>query len=589
MLDILIFFIMYFLWIIAVIGIGKSTYKIFKFKNTTNYPSFEYGIIGIIIIVIIVGLINFFAAFSIKFSFLILLWGVFGFLLFSSIKNNSIKSIKKEIILGSVIFCFILAWFHPIHDTGGYHLSAIKWIISQKIPYGLANLYSRLGFNTTWFLGEACTEQLVFFFHRPLFIMNGVLLFLYGSTVLSIFTHSNQLDKKTGLLKKISDHFLHRTAGEIFIILSIFPVILISGYFISTASPDFPIFILIMMVFALSFQLSEEKPTGISKYHQILFLTLLVIFLVTLKASSITVVIFLIGLVLIYFCYNKTYLKENCQEVRSYVFSKITLFYLVLITLLIFIFILRGIILSGNPLFPIYIPFHLDLPWNVPKEITIETMNEVIAPARLYTSQDLSLLSNMNWIFPWLIVFVQKNITLFIIWMTTVVSLITYYLEGRPFHANITDKNSIQKKFTFFCLLLALLFWFISAPDPRFGYGYLYALPLFLIVYPIIGKNGQNPKWFAILMSKILCIYMIMIALLMIAMFFIWGINIPFMPDISYSIEKSENNELIYYSHSWDHVWDMLLPNTPEDVYSKIIVERQPDKNEYRMFSFHNS
>lgn len=588
MIDLLAFYIWYFLWIFAVIGIGVSAYKLLDFENITNYPSFEYGIIGITIITIIVGFVNFFLGFSIIFSLILLLWGLIGYVNFCLMKGVSSNFVKPNIILGSVIFIFILAWFHPVHDTGGYHLSAIKWIISQHIPFGLANLYSRLGFNTTWFLGGACIEQLIFIFNRPLFILNGVLLFLYSNIIFSIFKQSCISQRNTGLRENIQNMFRILTARDIYFILSIFPVILISGYFISTASPDFPVFILILMIFGLSFQLAEEDSKGIKKYHQLLFLTFLCFYLFSLKTSSIPIFFFLIGLIFINLCSDKYSFNENYHKLRPFVLTRITFFYSLIITLLITIFIIRGIYLSGNPLFPVYLQFFIDLPWNVPKDLTIETMNEVIIPARLYTSNDMSLLENMKWVLPWSITFAKKNITLLVIWVTTLGSLLTYYLEERQNFFQKLTGNTIQKPFTLFCLIIALLFWFFSAPDPRFGYGFLYALPLFLIVYPIIGKKEPNKKWFVILIIRICYVYIIMIGLLLISMLIIWGINIPFMPETSYSVEYSGNGEIIYFSHSWDHIWNMPLPNTPENIYSKIIIEKLPENNKYRMFSFPN-
>ncbi|PWR76148.1 LIC_10190 family membrane protein [Methanospirillum stamsii] len=589
MLDILFFYLWFFLWIIAVIGIGKSIYKLFNIKNLIEYQQFEFGIVGIAIIIIIVGFVNFWDGFSLTCSLILFLCGLSGFFFFYPRKKFSLNSIKKEIFLGSIIFCAILTWFHPIHDTGGYHFTAINWIITQQIPFGLANLYSRLGFNTTWFLGEACFEQLVFFFHRPLFIMNGMLLFLYSSVIISIFNHSFKDNKNMSCFEKIQTTFQYLTAGEMFLILSIFPVILMTGYFISTASPDFPVFILIIMIFAFSIQLINKKLSGISWYNQILFIGFLIFFVLSIKTSSIPLVFFLVGLIFIKAIFNKNGLKNNFHTLKNFSHTKTTFLFFAIIASLIVIFLLRGLILSGNPLFPMNTPIQFNLPWNVPKEITIETMNEVIIPARLYTNNDLSLLSDMKWVFPWSIVFIKKNITLLVIWMTTIVSIITFLINERPLNIKRLNIIEIQKILIFFSLIIALVFWFFSAPDPRFGYGFLYALPLFLIVFPIVGKEQPNPRWFVNLISRILCFYLVMVGLLIIAMFVIWGFTIPHYPDISYSLEKSANDELIFFSHSWDQIWDMPLPNTPEDIYSKIIIEKNPNNKGYHMFSFNNS
>ncbi|MDD1728043.1 MAG: hypothetical protein LUQ50_03105, partial [Methanospirillum sp.] len=286
--DLLIFFIWFILWTGSIIGIGAGVFKALKIQPLPDHRIFEYGITGFIIIILIVGILNFIIPIGWLLSIIIMVGGLIAFFRIYSVRTLFQVSILKYYIAITLIFGTILIWFHPVHDTGGYHLVAINWIVSQPIPFGLANLYSRLGFNTTWFLTNACLDQLVFLFHRPMFITNGVVLFLYFSSIIKIFEYGIQVNyKKTfGYLIQIKRIISSFSAGDLFLVLSIFPAIDITRRFVSTASPDMPVFFFEIIIISICLNVVCRKYTNSFLTHALWLLSLIGVLIITIKTSA---------------------------------------------------------------------------------------------------------------------------------------------------------------------------------------------------------------------------------------------------------------------------------------------------------------
>lgn len=582
MQDILFFFIWFVLWTGSVIGIGAGFLRLIKVQPLIDYQIFEWGITGFIIIVLICGILNFFCPIWWLTSIALMIGGLYALFKIFPLKILFYRSMVKYYLILVFIFGTILIWFHPVHDTGGYHLVAINWIISQPIPFGLANLYSRLGFNTTWFLANACLEQLVFLFHRPLFITNGIVLFLYCSLIIRIFKEGIQNIKNTPYvsLETIRLIISRISAGDLFLILSIFPAVDITRRFVSTASPDMVVFLFEIIIISLSLNIITKKYCKKNKNHALFFLGILGILTLTIKTSAIPILLIIGGLFLfeIHTRIKKKSLlmQEILAEREFYFWSGVTI-------ILIAIFILRGIIIAGNPFFPMLLSNQMVFSWGVPNEITTRTLQEVLEPARLYGSGDRSLLLHMNWVGHWMLELVKHTISLFIIWFVAIVGLlISNHCKKKEMVSQNNSWIQIIVLITF--LIIAHLFWFNSAPDPRFGFGFLFSLPLVLLVFPAINYQNRYPEWYTIYISYVFILLMVLSVVLTSALVLTEGICIPIMPEYSYTIEHSLNGGEIYVSNSWDQIWDMPLPNTPEERYTELMVNKGTDTRGHYMF-----
>jgi hypothetical protein len=585
MIDILIFFLWFSLWTGALIGIGAGIFRLLKINPIFEHKIFESGVIGFVALILIAGIINFFSAIWWVPSLIIMFGGLMGFLKIYPFKNLFHSNLLKYYITLILIFGSILIWFKSVHDTGGYHLVAINWIATQAIPFGIANLYSRLGFNTTWFLTNACIDQLVFLFHRPLFITNGILLFLYFSSIIRIIEKGFLESKKIsdGYFEKVKEFINSLPIGDLFLILSIYPVIDVARGFISTTSPDMPVFLFEIMTISISLNIICHKYDRDIHVHALFLLGLMGILIITIKPSALPIFILICGIYILEIYKIRGSRFETLVHLLSSRKKVVYLWGGVIVTL-VGIFLTRGFILSGNPFFPIPLPIQLTFPWSVPKIISTYALQGVINSALLYGSDDQSLLIGTNWFGHWIIEFLKHTKSLVFIWTAAIGGLFISCYHQRKHKIQSDTDSSINGYFILIWLICALIFWFYSAPDPRFGFGFLFSLPLFLLMFPVVHSKEPYPKWFTTYISQVFLIFLTLSVVLIVGVILTEGVNIPKMPDYSYTIEHSQNGDEIYFSHSWDQNWDMPLPNTPETWFRDVIVEKRAGDNRYLFF-----
>jgi hypothetical protein len=49
-----------------------------------------------------------------------------------------------------LVYCSVMSLMNmDCYDTGLYHLPMINWITNSSLPFGLANLHDRFGFNNS--------------------------------------------------------------------------------------------------------------------------------------------------------------------------------------------------------------------------------------------------------------------------------------------------------------------------------------------------------------------------------------------------------------------------------------------------------
>lgn len=87
----------------------------------------------------------------------------------------------------AILFIFALAFSSRVvlhGDTGNYHHQAVLWMAQETLPFGLANLHGRFGFNSSWWVVGAWME---FPWHpvgASIYLPTGVLCFFFGLIVL---------------------------------------------------------------------------------------------------------------------------------------------------------------------------------------------------------------------------------------------------------------------------------------------------------------------------------------------------------------------------------------------------------------------
>jgi len=315
-------------------------------------------------------------------------------------------------------------------DTDLYHANTVLWLNEYGTPPGLANLHTRLGFNSVWLTLSALFDN-GFWDNRIAWIMPVLLFSCTISYLLYIVLF------KSGRIVRL------------FCGTMLFFVFYMN---IRSSAPslyyDFPALFINMAVFVECLALAEDGwdiTTG-----QASLITCLAVLAFTIKPLAGISVFFATG-VAIYGLKKTRCLSAAhiCVAFAPAVASGI-------------LWMARNCLLSGYPLFPLYL-FPLSADWTVPTGMVVGTYEDIIAWARTPGLPGYrQSLHNWNWIVPWM----KRLIGSRDFWLLTGLPL----LAAIPlwFRA-LCRRESGQSAFFGAWAALCLLYWFVTAPDLRFG------------------------------------------------------------------------------------------------------------------------
>jgi len=357
-------------------------------------------------------------------------------------------ALKKEleylhffsIILLSACLLLILvmsSWtiIHP--DTLGYHAQIIQWIEEYKAVPGLAHLHVRFGYQWLWFVDSALFG-FSFTGKEGITFLNSTVLFWFFIFLINRINYNFLKDGKRlyGLLW---------TALLVISMWSYTQVRLTA----TSASPDFIAALFTLVTIYLLLEKDRNHPDA-STWLLVSFLALVA---VTIKLSVapillVAVVPALLGLV-------KRKIKLS-----------FTILFISIVTL--FPFIARNIITSGYIVFPITFIDVTNVDWKNDLTLTLNEKNYVTAYAKKpgVITSEISAVNKMD-LAEWLPTWWQNRSTADkIIMILLVLSFIS---------AILSIKKILLSGFipilVLITLLTGIIFWFVNAPDPRFGFG----------------------------------------------------------------------------------------------------------------------
>ena len=235
-------------------------------------------------------------------------------------------------------------------------------------------------------------------------------------------------------------------------------------------------------------------------------------------------------------------------------------------------YLLRGLISSGCAAYP-SIFGRFNFRWSVPIASVIDEANWVKGWARKPETNWHEILGNWDWFASW----PKRNIVLLEPWTGLVILgialLVTCLILKRKkdFHIFVT---------TITLSFLACLFWFLSAPEPRFGYGYLFSFSGVLLGYGVYNLF-TNQKINATLLKTSLMIFLLLLffrsclSLKQIS-------NTKKIQKIKYAKNITLESNIIYSPKSGDQCFNTPLPCTPYfNKNLKIVFDKN---NQFRMF-----
>ena len=397
---------------------------------------------------------------------------------------------------------------HP--DTLGYHAQLIQWSEKYRLIPGLVNLNARYGLQSNWFLGCALFS-FKFTGGQALLYLNSAVLFWF--IIFAVNKINEYIRGNSGLGN-----------GFLWILLlglsfwSYTQVRLMA----TSASPDFFAAILIWTI--LYIFLRKKTQPEIS-YPDFFIIALLCGTAVTIKLSSLPVLF--ISAALLYLLFRQKKFKHMLMTGA-----------IVVITVL--PFLVRNTITSGYPLFPaVYGSFQVD--WKLDETTTRQIGDYVKVYSRTkfsYSNPHNKDVLQMNWA-EWIPIW-WKNLstadkTIFLLLVASILAAI----------ATIKKISGLDHKriIALFVCLTGIIFWFTLAPDPRFGFGFIFGF---------IGITGSM-----ILREKALVSLAVLKKILMVS---VWVINLLLLVYLVYRFKN------FYSSEQW------LKPLGTEKVAYKTII-----------------
>ncbi len=369
------------------------------------------------------------------------------------IKTKSRFKFPAILFLISTILLFIvLGTLKPVNiDTQLYHLQIIKWTNEYGAIPGVANLYPRLGLGSGLF-------NLISLFHIPIFENQN---FSYLNTTLTIWFLIWLINKWNYYKNKSNNPF------SLFFFLLLLYFLFDWQLFRDTAnSTSYDFIVTSLSIIALTYIF--ETILNKDKLHFSLYLIIISLSIIPFKLSGIFILIPLILYLIQY------------RSIKVWIYSALTGI-LILTPLLI-----KNYINTGYPLFPS--TFSITHPdWMLPASMA-EQFQEYVLNANKFYNQNIGFILNykktaFNWIpFWWMGILIQHKILLLL-------SILSFSLF---LFTPIKNINAKKNKLFILSLWLMMTGWFITAPDPRFAYGFLLILaflPISLLVYKFISPD----------------------------------------------------------------------------------------------------
>ena len=351
----------------------------------------------------------------------------------------------SKLLLGT-LFVFALAQSASapyVIDNESYYIQTIKWLDTYGFVPGLANLHYFLGQHSGWHILQSALN---------LNSISNVLNDINGFYLL--LGNAYALDKLQRYFS--SKHLIYLAVG----FLPLFNIFFFQ--FISSPSPDLPIFLITAIVFTefSIYYLPIEKEST-----PILLLFTLVVFAVFIKVIA----IFLLPLPVLLYLKEKEILKKDVLKLGIVSF------------LALIVFVVKNSIISGYLLYPLSL-FKQDADWTIPAQLQQYLVEATKSYAFFITPDKYEQMTFGNRIIHWL-----RLPKLHGLFNKAILALLVVF----PI---LFRKKLLKTPYLALYIItgLQLIFLWLSSPQYRFFFGFLVVLSCLILAYFIKQKKHIN-------------------------------------------------------------------------------------------------
>ena len=361
----------------------------------------------------------------------------------------------------SLLILVMSTWtvIHP--DTLGYHAQTIQWIEKYKAVPGLVHLHFRFGLQGLWFVDCA-----LFNFS---FTGKGGITFLNSTVLLWFFIF---------IINRINFNFFKEGKKIYGLFWMALLVISMWSYTqvrltATSASADFIATIFIWTILYLLLEKSDvAKKSDTNKWFLVAFLSVVA---VTIKLSAVPILL-ITGAAIIIF------LKR--REIKVFFYS------ILILAIGLFPFIVRNIITSGYLAFPSTAIDVVNVDWKYSQELTAEEKKYITAYAKnpgIMTKDDIDIAVKSS-LPEWIPVWWQHRSTA----DKTIITLLVISFLIALLSIRKIIRSGFTTAFILIALLAGIIFWFVNAPDPRFGFGQITGF-ISTVAYLLYLNKNLNP------------------------------------------------------------------------------------------------
>jgi hypothetical protein len=457
-------------WVL--LGWGNIVTRIFRMSFPGAQRTFNQLWLGWAMVLLLLQLINFVAPINWLVTTLVAAGGLLAWW-FNGRKLPS-RSLSSRALAYSVIVLLTAGWIvaqsmqlPAIYDTGLYHLQTIRWYNEYAIVPGLGNLHGRFAFNQSFFAFAAALNVYPLLSHGHA-LANGFLILVLAAEC----WHA--------LLFRRGERSLARFAAIFILPVLAYTVLRLSP---ASPSPDTASSILQFLIWLHFARVIEERLPLQTSRARTQFIFILAATAVTVKLSNVVFV----GVIGVLLLVREWFAERQGLPLRLIFLLRLSWLPL----LLLLVWVGRSYFLSGYPVYPSTFG-GIAVDWAIPPERVEAEAHSISQWARYASSAEPE--SPWAWVGPWLRALPSAGMRTVVAYPVAV-TLLLYAAYGvvrwalrrggiQPVQQDHGPQDDSPRPPPYGSLtlpiFLGLIFWWFTAPDPRFVRSLLWLLPVIM-------------------------------------------------------------------------------------------------------------